>query len=217
MSQRANEGVADAGALERPDEAVSRARLLRVLGVVGFPLLMTLSSQTQLWPWLAIPMKPLGVPMTLQTLWVLLSALCIGPRFGMIAMLGYLFVGVIGVPVFADGEAGVLTVFGQTGGYLIGFVACQPVVAAIVRRPGGGVRGWGAMIAAVLTAHGVIFLIGVPWLWAVRAIDPAATPISFGDAVHGGFVVFIPAMLLKCAIGVLIGRWAAPWASRNVW
>lgn len=217
MTQRVSKGVLDPGALERPDEAVSHARLLRVLGTIGFPLLMALSSQTHLWAWLAIPMKPFGVPMTLQTLWVLLSALCIGPRYGMLAMLGYLVVGAIGVPVFAEGGAGVLTVFGQTGGYLIGFVACQPVVAAIVRRPCGSVRGWGAMIAAVLAAHAVIFLIGVPWLWAVRAIDPAAAPITFGDAVRGGFVVFIPAMMLKCAIGVLIGRWAAPWASRNIW
>jgi biotin transport system substrate-specific component len=202
---------------EEASDGASAVALLRWLGIVGFPLLAALTSQTHLWPWLAVPMEPLGVPMTLQTLWVLLSALCIGPRYGMLSMLGYLVVGAVGVPVFADGGAGLLTVFGQTGGYLVGFVACQPVVAAVVRRPDGRVRGWGAMIAAVLAAHGVIFLVGVPWLWAVRSIDPAAEAISFGAAVYGGFVVFIPAMLIKCAIGVLIGRWAAPWASRNIW
>ena len=113
--------------------------------------------------------------------------------------------------------AGMLTIFGQTGGYLIGFIACQPVIAGIVRRPDGGVRGWGAMAVAVLAGHAVIFLIGVPWLFIVRAIDPATQAISLAAAAYGGFVVFIPAMLLKSAIAVLIGRWAVPWASKNIW
>jgi biotin transport system substrate-specific component len=190
---------------------------VRIAGIVAFPLLTALSCQTHIWPWLAVPMKPFGVPMTLQTLWVILAALCIGPRYGAISMLGYLLVGILGVPVFADGNAGPLTIFGQTGGYLIGFIACQPVVAAIVRRPDRTVRGWGAMILAVLAAHAVIFAIGVPWLFVVRALDPQAPPITFAQAIHGGFVVFIPAMLLKSAIAVLIGRLAAPWAARRIW
>jgi len=202
---------------DAPSDAVSTRGVLRTIGVVVFPLLMALSCQTQIWPWLAVPMKPLGVPMTLQTLWVLLAALSIGPRFGMISMAAYLVVGAIGVPVFSEGSSGLLTIFGQTGGYLVGFIACQPVIAKIVRRPDGGVRGWGAMIAAVLAGHGVIFLIGVPWLFVVRAVDPGTAAITVGQAVHGGFVVFIPAMLLKSGMAVLIGRWAAPWASGNIW
>jgi biotin transport system substrate-specific component len=190
---------------------------LRAAGLVFFPLMTALTCQTHLWPWLAVPMKPFGVPMTLQTLWVLLTALCIGPRFGTLAMLGYLVVGAIGVPVFSDGEAGVLTILGQTGGYLVGFALCQPVIASIVRRRDGSVRGWGALVLAVLAGHAVIFSIGVPWLFVVRTLDAAASPISFGDAVYGGFVVFIPGMILKSAIAVLIGRWAVPWAARRLW
>ncbi len=189
--------------------------LLRGLGVVSFPLLMGLTCQTQIWPWLAIPLPPYGVPLTLQTLWVLLAALSIGPRWGLVSMLGYLVVGAIGVPLFSEGSAGLATILGQTGGYIVGFAACQPVVGAIVRRRDGGVRGWGAMILAVLAGHAVIFLIGVPWLWLVRRIDGEA--ITLGNAVYGGFVIFIPPMLIKCGIAVLIGRWAAPWAARHIW
>lgn len=204
----------DADAQAEPDEAGLRAGL-RVFGVVLFPLLMGLTSQTQIWPWLAIPLPPFGVPMTLQTLWVLLCALSIGPKWGVLSMVGYLIVGAIGVPLFSDGEAGVMTILGQTGGYLVGFAACQPVIGAIVRRRDGGVRGWGAMIVAVLAGHGVIFLIGVPWLYVVRRIDGEA--LTIGQAVYGGFVVFIPAMLLKSGIAVIIGRWAAPHASKHMW
>ncbi|HHN77556.1 MAG TPA: hypothetical protein ENK11_02625, partial [Phycisphaerales bacterium] len=63
----------------------------------------------------------------------------------------------------------------------------------------------------------VIFALGVPWLWAVRRLDPETPAISFVEAVHGGFVVFIIPMLIKAGIAVLIGRWVAPLASRRIW
>lgn len=211
----ATDETAVPGTLDRAGDETSARHALRAFGVVLFPLLMALTSQTQIWPWLAIPLPPYGVPMTLQTLWVLLCALSIGPRWGMISMLGYLVVGAIGVPLFSDGESGLATILGQTGGYLVGFAACQPVIGAIVRRRDGGVRGWGAMIVAVLAGHGVIFLFGVPWLYIVRVLDGGE--ITVAQALHGGFVVFIPAMLLKSGIAVLIGRWAAPWASKGIW
>jgi biotin transport system substrate-specific component len=211
---RARETVADPAEGVLPDEAESRLAL-RAFGVVLFPLLMGLTCQTQIWPWLAIPMKPLGVPLTLQTLWVLLCALSIGPRWGVLSMLGYLIVGALGVPLFSEGEAGLMTILGQTGGYLVGFAACQPVIGMIVRRRDGSVRGWGAMILAVLAGHAVIFLIGVPWLYVVRVLD--GNPLTVGQAVYGGFVVFIPAMLLKSGIAVIIGRWAAPMAAKKIW
>ena len=199
-------------------DALDEARfvaLVRLIGVLLFPLMMGLTGRVSLH--LSIPIAPFGIPLTLQTLWVLLAALSIGPRFGSMSMLLYVLAGAVGVPVFAGGESGLLTVFGQTGGYLIGFLACPPVVAAIVRDPDGGVRGWGAMIVAVLAAHLVIFAFGVPWLYAVRLIDPRTPAISFADAFHGGFVVFIVPMLIKAGIAVLIGRWVAPWASRRIW
>ena len=211
---RARETVADPAEGVVPDEAESR-RALRAFGVVLFPLLMGLTCQTQIWPWLAVPLPPFGVPLTLQTLWVLLCALSIGPRWGVLSMLGYLIVGALGVPLFSEGESGLVTILGQTGGYLIGFAACQPVIGWIVRRRDGSVRGWGAMMVAVLAGHGVIFLIGVPWLYAVRRLDGDA--LTVGQAIQGGFVVFIPAMLLKSGIAVIIGRWAAPMAAKKIW
>ena len=126
-----------------------------------------------------------------------------------------LIVGALGVPLFSEGESGLVTILGQTGGYLIGFAACQPVIGWIVRRRDGSVRGWGAMMVAVLAGHGVIFLIGVPWLYAVRRLDGDA--LTVGQAIQGGFVVFIPAMLLKSGIAVIIGRWAAPMAAKKIW
>lgn len=203
-------------AVDRPgDRSAGFARELRLAGMIGFPLLAALTSQTQLWPWLAVPLPPFGVPQTLQTLWVILAAISIGPRFGLIAFAGYVLVGVLGVPVFAEGNFGPAILLGQTGGYLVGFVACQPVVAWIVRRRDGSIRGWLALIAASLAAHLVIFAIGVPWLWVAHAIDGLGT--TPWQAIEGGLLPFVPGMLIKTAIAVLIGRAVVPYAAKHLW
>lgn len=185
----------------------SRSRqlvLARMLLVLFFTGLTTLGAH------IAIPLPPDGVPMTLQTLAVLLSALCLGPRLGMASMGLYLIVGVIGAAVFAEGEKGIHAIVGQTGGYLVGFIACQPIVALIARRRDGSVRGWLAMITAVLAGDAVIFGLGVPWLAVVNGF-------SIARALEGGLYPFIPGMVVKSALAVLIGRWAAPLSSRHAW
>lgn len=159
---------------------------------------------------IAVPLPPDGVPMTLQTLAVLLSALCLGPRLGMASMLIYVVVGMIGAGVFAEGEKGIEAILGQTGGYLVGFVVCQPVVASIARRRDGSVRGWLAMIVAVLAGEGIIFALGVPWLALVNEY-----PMS--RALEGGLYPFLPGTVVKSALSVLIGRMAAPLSSRHAW
>lgn len=190
-----------------PVDARGEARvrgLERLLAAAVFSLLTSIGAHA------AIPMPPDGVPMTLQTLAVLCAALCLGGRLGTASMLIYLGAGVVGGAVFAEGGKGAAVIAGQTGGYLAGFVACQPVVAAIARRPDGRVRGWLAMIAAVLAGNGVIFGLGVPWLAIVNGYGAAR-------ALEGGLYPFLPGLAVKSVAAVLIGRWAAPLASRRAW
>lgn len=180
------------------------ARVRAALEVVFFTLLLGFAAQV------AVPLPPFNVPMTLHTLVVLLAALRLGPALGGGSMALYALIGLLGVPVFSGGGAGPAVIVGQTGGYIIGFIACQPVVHAIVRRKDGSVRGWGALIVAMTAAHAVIFAVGVPWLAVVRQI-------SLGDAVNGGFVPFIPGTIVKTALAVLIGRYVAPLSTKRVW
>lgn len=179
-------------------------RVRAMLEAAFFTLLLGAAAQV------AVPLPPFGVPMTLHTLVVLLAALRLGPGLGAASMALYALIGLAGLPVFADGRSGPAVLVGQTGGYIIGFIACQPVVHAIVRRRDGSVRGWLALIAAMSAAHMVIFGIGVPWLAIARGI-------SLADAAYGGFVVLIPATVVKTALAVLIGRHVAPLSTRRVW
>ncbi len=198
------------GELITHSATLSKAQL-RALAVGFFTLLTAFAAQV------AIPLPPFGVPQTLHTLVVVLAALSLGPRLGMASMALYALVGAIGVPVFAKGNAGLETILGQTGGYILGFIACQPIVTSIVRRKDGSIRGWLALIAATLAGHAVIFALGVPWLYIVRNADIGLEPITWSRALFGGFVVFIPGMVVKSALAVWIGRRVAPWASRRIW
>lgn len=75
-----------------------------------------------------IPLNP--VPITLQTLFVLLSGVMLGPEFGALAMIIYILLGLIGLPVFAEGKAGIGHLLGPTGGFLLSF----PVAAFVIGK-----------------------------------------------------------------------------------
>lgn len=84
------------------------------------------------------PIKiPLGftpVPITLQTLMVLLSGAMLGPYYGALAMILYVTVGALGLPVFAGGSSGIEVLFGPTGGYLLSYFIAAFVVGLMVRK-----------------------------------------------------------------------------------
>ncbi len=198
------------GDLCRDDPAL-RGALLRLSGVPAFALLTAIGAAV------AFPIPPFGVVQTLQTLAVLLCALAMGPRLGILSMVLYVVCGIVGVPMFAEGEAGWATLLGQTGGYLVGFIACQPVAHAIIRRTDRSFRGWGAVVVAGIAVHTVVFAIGVPWLYFVRTWDPATPDPTVWGAINGGCVAFLPGMALKVAIATLLAVMFRPEIGRRVW
>lgn len=166
---------------------------------------------------IAIPTPPFGIPVTLQTLAVLLAAMTLGPRLGASSMILYLVMGILGVSVFANGQAGWQTIIGQTGGYLIGFIICQPVAHLLIKKRNKQIRGWLALFFAGIAVHLMIFLFGVPWLWWIHSIDSLSQPITWPYAIHHGFVVFIPGMILKSGIAAGIAAWLLPSVARKLW
>ena len=91
-------------------------------GVIGFALLTALGAAVR------IPLPFTPVPITLQTLFVLLAGVTLGPRLGAASMAFYLLLGTAGYHVFAGSErCGLQTIFGPTGGYLLGFLLAQPL------------------------------------------------------------------------------------------
>ena len=99
----------------------------------------------------------------------------------------YVLIGLIGLPFFAEGKGGIAVLLGARGGYLVGFLVAGSIVGRLAEL------GWDRRIAGALGAMAignvVIYLIGMPWLMAVRNLDLAtgiaqgATPFLLGDAI----------------------------------
>ena len=77
---------------------------------------------------------PAPVPFTMQTFGVFLSAVLLGPKKGSLVVLIYLLLGAIGLPVFSGARAGIGTIFGQTGGYITGFLPAAFLTGKIFER-----------------------------------------------------------------------------------
>lgn len=147
-----------AGTLARP--AINVTNLQRVLMVLAGIGILTASA------YLSVPFYP--VPMTMQTLAVMLIAGAMGPYVSVTSVLGYLAIGAMGAPVFHNGLGGVGVFAGPTAGYLIGFVPAAFVVglaARYVRKSATkGVKETLVLVVACIVASAIVYAIGVPWL-----------------------------------------------------
>jgi biotin transport system substrate-specific component len=158
--------------------------LHKALLVVAGSLALAISAKVQ------VPFWP--VPMTMQTLVVLLIGASFGARLGGITLAAYLAQGAAGLPVFASG-AGLAYMAGPTGGYLAGFLLAAIVVGALADR-GFGRNVWTTLVAMV-AGLSVIYALGVGWLAGFAGLEKAITL---------GVLPFLPAEAVKLALAALL-------------
>ncbi len=161
--------------------------------VLAGSLLIALSAQV------AIPLPFSPVPVTGQTMAVLLVGALLGRRRGSLAVLVYIAQGLAGLPVFAGGAAGPARLLGPTGGYLVGVVLGAYLVGLLAER--GWDRRVGTTAAAMALGNVVIYAVGALWLAVfVGGLVPALT---------AGVLPFIPGDLVKIAAAALLlpGGW----------
>ena len=132
----------------------TRARHLALI-LIG-TVLIALSARISI----LIPGNP--VPFTGQTFGVLLTAGALGFRRGLAASLLYVLIGIIGLPVFAEGKHGLAILLGPSGGYLVGFVFASAIVGRLAEL--GWDRNLIGGVGAMLLGSAAIYLVGVPWL-----------------------------------------------------
>lgn len=169
----------------RPGETVGAARAV-VLVALGTAL-MALSAKVNL---------PLPyVPMTLQTLVVLMIGAAYGWRLGSATMVAYLVEGALGAPVFAGPIGGIAPLVGPTAGYLFGFIAAAFVTGWLAER--GWDRSVMLLFAAMAVGHIVILAAGFGWLAFGLGLGAA-------KAFQVGIVPFVAASLVKNALGATL-------------
>lgn len=130
------------------------------------------------------------VPITGQTLGVLLVGAAYGVGLGSLTLLLYVVAGGAGLGVFAGGAAGWSYLSGATAGYLVGFIAAAALVGYLAQR--GMTRSAIGTVTAMLLGNLVIYLCGLLWLSQLAPDWPTA--------LRWGLYPFIPGDLLKIAI-----------------
>jgi biotin transport system substrate-specific component len=172
-----------------------------VILVILFSVLIALSAQ------IAIPLPFTPVPITMQTLMVLLTGALLGSRLGAITLAAYLAEGLAGLPVFAGGTSawspssipGVLVIIGPSAGYLLGFIFAAGLVGFLAER--GWDRRWWTTLLAMVLGNLVIYALGVGWLSTFLGLNPAFV---------AGMLPFLPGDALKIVMALIVlpGGWA---------
>ncbi|MGH7709956.1 MAG: biotin transporter BioY [Gemmatimonadaceae bacterium] len=160
-------------------------RVRDLILVLGGAMVIALSAH------LEIPLTP--VPITAQTFAVLLLAALYGSRRGAATSATYLFLGLVGLPVFAGGTAGIVRLLGPTGGYLIGYVPAAFLVGWLSER-GWDRKPWSAALSMV-AGNAIIYLTGVLWL---------SRFVGASSVWQAGVLPFLPGDAFKIVLATLL-------------
>ena len=137
-----------------------------------------------------IPLWP--VPITGQTLGVIVVGAALGAWRGAAALTTYMLVGLAGLPVFAGG-GGLAYMAGPTGGYLLGFLLAAVALGWLAER--GWARSVPSTLAAMLVGTAIIFACGIAWL---------GTLIGLRGAIGAGLVPFLLSEAVKIALATAL-------------
>lgn len=168
-----------------------RTVLAQIALIAGGAALVGLSAQ------IAIPLPFTPVPLTLQTLAVLLVGASLGSLRGVVSMLLYVAAGLIGVPWFAQGSSGYST---ASFGYVLGFILAAFIVGRLAEH--GASRTAARTVGLMVVGNIAIYAVGVTWL-------KFAISVSWPEAIALGVIPFVIGDIIKIAVaaGVMPAAW----------
>lgn len=173
-------------------EIIVNKTLCRILGVLFFII------GTILGAYVYIPLPWTPVPITLQTFFVLSSGAVLGSRLGLLSQTGYVFLGLLGLPVFAEARSGLLVLLGPTGGYLIGFLFASFLIGKLVEK--SPISSSARIIVSMILGNVIIYLLGALGLSIVMGYGVKKTILC-------GILPFLPGDTIKLLIaGFLYNR-----------
>jgi biotin transport system substrate-specific component len=164
-------------------------KLIKIIS--GFILMFACSQ-------IAIPLKP--VPISLQTVGVMLIGLTYSRSEGMAAMLTYILAGAIGLPVFANFNSGL---GGPTSGYFFGFIAAIYCMNKFKDR--FGLQSFVSIVGACFVGTVITFVFGLAWLSSLIGFSAAITHGLMPFIIPGIVKVLILSASLK-AVGFKVNR-----------
>lgn len=151
------------------------------------------------------------VPFTLQFLFTMLAGLLLGGRLGALAVCAYIALGLVGLPVFAQG-GGIAYVFQPSFGYLIGFAAGAYVTGALANRVPK--PGFGRLLAANFLGLAIVYLFGMVYYYLMSNFY-LGTPMGLWPLFLYCFLLAVPGDIVLCILGAALGKRLIPLLHRG--
>ena len=170
----------------------SRSKTFDMVYIAVFAVLIAICS------WISIPTL---VPFTMQTFALFLAVGTLGGRRGTMAVLIYLLLGAVGIPVFAEFSAGMGVLLGNTGGYLIGFIFSALLMWAMEALLGK--KTW-VLGLSMLLGMAVYYVFGTVWFMVVYAKNSG--PIGIATVLSWCVLPFIVPDLVKGALALFLTK-----------
>lgn len=152
--------------------------------------------------WISIPM---AVPFTLQTFAVFVAAGLLGVKRGVLAVVVYILLGAVGLPVFSNMQGGIGILMGQTGGYIVGFVFLAAIEGWVAQRFKGN---YAALFISMIVGTAVCYAFGTAWFMQVYM--SAKGPVGLMTVLGWCVFPFIIPDIAKMLLALVVIRRVAP-------
>lgn len=150
------------------------------------------------------------VPFTLQFLCTTLAGWLLGGKWGALSVALYIALGLLGIPIFAEG-GGIGYVLRPSFGYLLGFCLGSYLTGVLARR---GEATYGRLLVSGFVGLGAVYLLGMAYYYLICNYV-IATPIAFGPLFYYCFLMAVPGDILLCFLGAGLARRLLPVLGRK--
>lgn len=173
----------------------SRPTMLSTRDIAQISALAALTAALGLIPAITVPIAG-GVPITAQSLGPMLAGAVLGRRKGGLAVVLFLVLVAIGLPLLPGGRGGLGVFQGPSAGFLLSWPVAAYVIGIGIERLWSRLNAVNAFLVIVAGGVGLVYLIGIPWV-SMRTGAPLL-------AVAGGSALYVPGDLIKATIATLV-------------
>ena len=136
------------------------------------------------------------VPISLGLFAVYLTVYMLGAKYGVVSILIYILLGMVGAPVFTGFTGGIQKIFGPTGGYIIGYIFLGVIAGLIIERNYNSIH---MCFLGMVLGTIALYLVGTLWLSYVAHL-------TIEDSILAGVIPFIPGDIVKMIIACISGK-----------
>lgn len=153
------------------------------------------------------------LPITLQTMFVIMAGLILGPKYGAAASFVYMLLGLSGIPVFSQG-GGIGYIFKASFGFIAGFIFGAFLTGVIIERAEKlGKFNMTTILLASAAGLAVIYIVGCFYMYFILNVYMKEIPETYTGIQYvlmNGFLLFLPREAVTAVLGAVLARRLKP-------